>query len=71
LFALGTQAIRERGEVGFGPVTKYFIEVIALERTGVEQEAADQRALAVVDRTGGRQSQELALSGRCRGGAQK
>ena len=71
LLALGAQTVRDRGKVGFGAIARDVVQVIDRERAGVEQEPADQRALAIVDRTGGGQSQQLALPGDCRRRAQK
>ncbi len=61
LLALGAQAVGDRREVRLAPIVRDVIEVVGEQRAGVEQEPADQRALAVVDGPGGRKPQQLAL----------
>ena len=64
LLALGAQAVREQREVG--PVAAAAArdlldvrELVGEHRLGVVEQAADQRGLAVVDRAGGGEAQEL------------
>ena len=65
LLALGAQAVGEQREVG---VVEALVAARALDRLelvledllGVEQQPADERALAVVDRAGRREPQQLA-----------
>ncbi len=60
LLALGPQAVGDGREVGLLPVARDGVELVAQQELRVEQEAPDQRRLAVVDRARGRQAQQLA-----------
>ena len=62
LLALGAQAVGDRGEVGAVAVARARVErleVVLEDQLGVEQQAADQRRLAVVDGAGGGEAQEV------------
>jgi hypothetical protein len=76
LLALGAQAVRQQGEVDVAVAAPArglldVLELVLEDRLGVEQEPADERRLAVVDRTGGGEADELgrrARDGRSVGG---
>jgi hypothetical protein len=66
LLALGAQAVGEQGEVDLpvGAVAaraglRDGVELVLEDRLRVVQQAADEGRLAVVDRPGGREAQEL------------
>jgi hypothetical protein len=65
LLALGSQAVGQRREVGRAvvPVAVQRVERVVEQQLGVEQHAADQRRLAVVDRPGRGQAQQLLAVG--------
>ena len=60
LLALGTQPVRERGEVGGSVALRHGGQLIRQQQLGVEQQTADEGRLAVVDGAGGCQAQQLA-----------
>ncbi len=69
LLALGLEAVGEEREVDrlAAAGTRFErIELVGEDRAAVEQEPADQRALAVVDRAGGEEAQRPARAGGCR-----
>src|SRR3712207_4968576 len=75
LLALGAQAVGQQREVD-RPVAvaalrgaRDLVELVLEDRLRVVEQAADERRLAVVDRAGGREAQELAggLAGGARG----
>ena len=53
LLALGAQAVRQRGEVRDALLVGDGLQMVGRQAVGVVQQAADQRALAVVDRARG------------------
>ena len=60
LLALGAQPVGHRGEVGSVAVAAVQrLELVLEDQLGVEQQAADQRRLAVVDRAGGGEAQQV------------
>ena len=59
LFALGAQTVRQRGKVRDTLVVGDGVQMIGRQAVGVVQQAADQRALAVVDGTRGGDPQQL------------
>jgi hypothetical protein len=64
LLALGAQAVRQQSEVHVAVAAppRGFLDVLELvleDRLRVVQETADERRLAVVDRAGGREADEL------------
>jgi hypothetical protein len=61
LLALGAQAVGQPREVELSVATAQVVELVGQDRLGVVQQAADERRLAVVDRAGGRQAQEVAV----------
>ncbi len=66
LFALGAQPVGEESEVGVLVPTLATealdrLELVLEDGLGVVEEPADERALAVVDRTGGGEAEELHL----------
>jgi hypothetical protein len=56
LFALGREAVGEQGEVGFAAAL-HAGQLVLQHGLAVHQQAADQRALAVVDRAAGDEAQ--------------
>ena len=70
LLALGAQAVGDRGQVGLA-VAGDVVEVVGEQRPGVEQQASDQRALAIVHRARGGQPQQVAFVRDVSAGAQK
>jgi hypothetical protein len=64
LLALGAQAVGDRGEVGgaVAPVAVQRVERVLEDQLGVQQQPADERRLAVVDRPRGREPDELGLA---------
>jgi hypothetical protein len=70
LLALRAQAVGEQGEVHVAvaaPLGRLLdvLELVLEDRLGVEQQAADQGRLAVVDRAGRREADELGGPGGC------
>ncbi len=64
LLALGAEAVGEQGEVHVAVAAPLggllnVLELVLEDRLGVEQEAADKRRLAVVDRAGGCEPDEF------------
>ena len=71
LLALGAQAVGQQSEVDVAVAAALgglhdVLELILEDRLGVVQQAADQRRLAVVDRSGGGEPQQLAGAGSAR-----
>jgi hypothetical protein len=66
LFALGLEAVGQQREVDrrIAGTRLQRVELVGEDRPAVEQQAADQGALAVVDRAGGQEAQGAAI-GRC------
>ena len=63
LLALGAQAVGERGQVrGAVAPLRDGGQLIGEQELGVQQQPADERRLPVVDRSGGGQPQQLALT---------
>ena len=62
LFAFGTQAVGQRGEVGDALLVGHCLQVVEREAVGVMQETPDKRALSVVDGSGGGDSQRAGES---------
>ena len=59
LLALGAQAVGQAREVERAVAPAQVVELVVEDRLGVVQQAADQRRLAVVDRPGRREAQEV------------
>ena len=70
LLALGTQTVGDRGKIQRSP-SRDIVEVIGEQRPGVQKQAPDQSALAVVDRPRGRQPQQFTPAGQLDGRHQK
>ena len=70
LLAFGAQTVRDRREIERS-TARDVVEVIGEQRPGVQEEAADQGALAVVDGSRRRQPQQLAPAGQLGGRHQK
>ena len=73
LLALGAQAVGQQREVDLAVATLArdlgdMLELVLEDLLGVKQQAADQRALAVVDRTRGREAQQIERHRRRRSG---
>jgi hypothetical protein len=66
LLALGPQPVRQPREVHLG-----VCDLVREQRLRVVEQPADEGRLAVVDRAGGREAQQLRGSERHRGGHQK
>jgi hypothetical protein len=68
LLALGAQAVGEQGEVDVAVAASArglldVLELVLEDRLGVVQEPADERRLAVIDRAGGREPDQLGGAG--------
>ena len=70
LLALGAQPVGDCCEIHRSPA-RDVVDVIGEQRARVEQEAPDQGALAVIDRSRSRESQQLTMAGQLGGPHQK
>jgi hypothetical protein len=72
LLALGAQAVGQAREVELAVTPAQVVELVGEDRLGVVEQAPDERRLAVVDRPGSGQAQQV-RAGRSRpvAGAQK
>jgi hypothetical protein len=59
LLALGAQTVGQAREVELAVAPAQVVELVGEDRLGVVEQASDQRRLAVVDRAGRREAQEL------------
>jgi hypothetical protein len=74
LLALGPQPVGDRGQVaaaGLAAAALERVELVGEDQLGVEEQAPDERALAVVDRARRRDAQQVAAGGGGGGRAQK
>ena len=62
LFPFGAQAVRQCGQIGDALVVGHRFQVVERKAVGVVQQTPDQRALSVVDGSGGGDPQKLARS---------
>jgi hypothetical protein len=62
LLALGAQAVGQTAEVELAVAPAEVVELVGEDRLGIVQQAPDQGRLAVVDRAGGGQPQQVRSS---------
>ncbi|SLC65112.1 Uncharacterised protein [Mycobacteroides abscessus subsp. massiliense] len=71
LFAFGAQAIGKRGQIGHALIVGHGFQMVHRQAVGVVQQPSDERALAIVHRAGGGDTQQLAGVHRGLGAHQK